>query len=67
MAGVGSKDHLTSIAAVSNAFGFSLCIFGIGIIHDPIFHYKKHNFIYDFKKVKLPFGVFLILFGVGFL
>ena len=47
--------------------GFSLCIFGIGIIHDPIFHDKKHNFIYDFTEVKLPFGVFLILLGIGFL
>lgn len=47
--------------------GLSLAIFGIGIIYDPIFHDTKHNFIHDFTEVKWPFGVLLILIGIGFL
>lgn len=47
--------------------GFFLAILGVGVIFHPIFHDKKHNFIFDFTEVKWPFGVFLTLLGVGFL
>jgi hypothetical protein len=47
--------------------GFSLVIFGVAIIIDPIFHDSKHKFIHDFTEIKWPFGVFLTLLGFIFL
>jgi hypothetical protein len=47
--------------------GISLFGFGLGIILDPVFYDSKHQFHYDFREIRLPFGGFLVIIGILFL